>query len=34
VPRTGVPALAHVFSDWSRRNLLSLPSLAKSKRCC
>jgi class 3 adenylate cyclase len=26
VPRIGVPALAHVFSDWGRRNLLSLPA--------
>jgi class 3 adenylate cyclase len=30
VPRIGVPALAHVFRDWGRRNLLSLPGLAHS----
>jgi class 3 adenylate cyclase len=31
VPRIGVPALAHVFSDWGRRNLLSLPGPAKTR---
>jgi len=31
IPRIGAPALAHVFSDWGRRSLLSLPGLAGSR---